>query len=362
MKRLFFSIGLLVCSIGLFAQKNGKVEFEKTQHAFGKIKEEAGAAEIVFKFKNTGSDPITLTSVKASCGCTTPDWTKEPIQPGKEGFVKASYNPKNRPGKFNKSVTVKTDGQPEIAMLRISGEVIPRPKGPKDFYPMEVGNLRFKSTHIVFGDVMNNGKDTASTLVFNQSEKVINLDVASSKLPSHLKMEAEKAAVAPKEAVRIHFTYDATIKKDWGYNFDYFKLVTDDTDTPEKRINLSATIKENFSELPAGTKMAKVRFDKESHNFGTIQQKTKVATSFTIYNDGEGPLIIRKSKASCGCTASRPAKMELAPGESTHIDVTFNSGNFKGKQKKSVTVICNDPNKPSTTLWIESNIEEAKGE
>ncbi|MEM1137872.1 MAG: DUF1573 domain-containing protein [Bacteroidota bacterium] len=353
-------IFLLNFTLFALAQEKGAIKFDKVSHNFGEIKEENGPATIEFKFKNEGKSPLKLTQVRASCGCTTPEWTKETVAPGKEGIVTASYNPKNRPGKFNKSITVKTDGNPEVVVLRISGDVIPRPKGVADYYPMEIGNLRFKSTHVFFGDVMHDGTDTASTLLYNQGEKPMALNIASTRLPKHITMKAAANIVNPKDTVRLYFTYDAVQKSDWGYNFDYFKLLTDDADTPEKRVNLSATIKENFSTtLEADAGKPKVTFDKLSHDFGKVSQKDKVSTTFTINNEGDAPLLIRKTKASCGCTATKPAKTELAPGESTTIDVTFSTGSYKGKQKKSLTVIVNDPNTPMTTLWIESDIQVA---
>ena len=237
--------------------------------------------------------------------------------------------------------------------------MIPRPKGVQDYYPMEIGNLRFKTTHVFFGDVMHNGTDTASTLVYNQGDAPVKLNLEASRLPSHITMTADNDVVNPKDTVRLSFTFDAVKKSDWGYNFDYFKLITDDADTPEKRLNISATIKENFGEISADISRPKVKFDKLSHDFGQVPQKDKVSTTFTITNEGDAPLLIRKTKASCGCTATKPNKTQLAPGESTTIDVTFSTGSYKGKQKKSLTVIVNDPARPMTTLWIESDVQVA---
>ncbi len=359
------NIGILViCSFfGLQTFAQGKIEFDKTTHDFGVIKEEDGAAQVTFTFKNTGDAPIALTDVKASCGCTTPDWTKAEVAPGETGYVKASYEPRNRPGKFNKTVSVRvktdddTDSAPQLYVLRISGDVTPRPKGPADWYPMESGNIRFKTSHIVFGDVMHDGADTASTILYNQGKTPITIDLENSSLPAHVTATIDNSTIAPGKTATLQFSYDASQKDDWGYLFEYFNLKTNDSEKAEKRINLSANIRENFKNSLAGSKAPKVKFDKMKHNFGIIKQQDRVTTSFTITNEGEAPLKIRKTKASCGCTASRPKKMELAPGESTTIDVTFSSGSRTGKQKKSVTVITNDPTQDVATLWIESEVE-----
>lgn len=365
MKKFVTILGTVMYLLGFVAvanaQEKGTVEFDKLQYSFGDIKEEGGPQEVVFNFKNTGKAPLKITKVQASCGCTTPEWTKELVKPGEEGHVKASYNPKNRPGPFNKSITVWTNGQPEIVVLRINGKVTPKPKGPEDFYPMAIGNLRFQTTHIVFGDVVSNGVDTASTVVYNAGEKAVKLNLEATKVPNHIEFTASKATIEPKETVTLSFKYDAAKKNDWGYLFDYFKLMTDDSDRPEKRINISANIKENFGEITADTKLPKVKFDKVKHDFGTIEEGTKVSTTFTLTNNGDAPMIIRKTKASCGCTATRPQKMNLAPGESTVIDVTFNSRSRTGKQRKTITVICNDPKTPQTTLWIEADVQKGTG-
>ena len=104
-------------------------------HDFGEIKEEDGYAEHTFNFVNVGDAPITITQVKASCGCTTPGWTKEEILPGDSGYVKARYNPRNRPGRFRKSLRITTSDAPSNQTLYIMGIVKPKPKSPEQEYP-----------------------------------------------------------------------------------------------------------------------------------------------------------------------------------------------------------------------------------
>lgn len=97
-------------------------KFEKEVHDFGTIKEGV-QAEYVFKFTNTGKEPLVITNVQASCGCTTPKWTKEPIKPGESGSVTAIYNSKGRPGNFNKAVTITSNAKTAQKVLFIKGNV-----------------------------------------------------------------------------------------------------------------------------------------------------------------------------------------------------------------------------------------------
>lgn len=111
----------------IMAQDQGVLTFEKTEHDFGNVKEEGGPVTIDFKFKNTGKAPLVVSGVQASCGCTTPDWTKEPVAPGKTGFIRAQYNPQGRPGIFNKTLTVTSNTTPATSLITIKGNVIPTP-------------------------------------------------------------------------------------------------------------------------------------------------------------------------------------------------------------------------------------------
>lgn len=120
MKQFLFLL-LAFCSTAASAQ--GVLTFEQEQHDFSSIPEGVMAAH-EFRFKNTGNQPIIIADVQASCGCTTPDWTKTPILPGKSGMVKAVYSSAGRPGVFNKTVTVVSNATTPSAVLTIKGNVL----------------------------------------------------------------------------------------------------------------------------------------------------------------------------------------------------------------------------------------------
>ena len=97
-------------------------KFKAETQDFGKIKEGVQATH-EFEFTNTGKGPLIISNVAASCGCTTPDWTREPIPPGKTGKIKAVYNSQGRPGQFTKQVTVTSNAAEATKVLTISGLV-----------------------------------------------------------------------------------------------------------------------------------------------------------------------------------------------------------------------------------------------
>jgi len=95
--------------------------WDNTTHDFGKIKQGTPVTH-EFKFTNSGKTPLVITNVQASCGCTTPDWSKEPVMPGGQGFIKATYNAAS-PGAFSKTVTVTANIETGFVQLTIKGEV-----------------------------------------------------------------------------------------------------------------------------------------------------------------------------------------------------------------------------------------------
>lgn len=137
MKKLGFVLALLVSTVFVAnAQKAASdtlpvIKFEKTEHDFGKIKE-GTLATYSFVFYNNGKVPLILSNVQASCGCTTPEWSKEPIMPGGKGTIKAVYNSYGRPGQFYKTVTVKSNAGADVVLV-IKGDVLvnnPEPVSP----------------------------------------------------------------------------------------------------------------------------------------------------------------------------------------------------------------------------------------
>ena len=129
MKRIFSIFAIVFISamtFTIFAADNGPVmTFDEKTYDFGTIKEVDGPVTHSFEFTNTGDEPLVIINVNASCGCTRPEYSKEPIKPGKSGKIKVTFNPAGRPGEFSKDVKIRTNGS-KRPILKITGIVIPK--------------------------------------------------------------------------------------------------------------------------------------------------------------------------------------------------------------------------------------------
>lgn len=126
MKQIFLICMTLfmVTSIATAQEKSAVIATENATHDFGQIKEADGKVSHTYTITNKGEAPLVITRVIPSCGCTTPEWTKEPIAPGKTGTITITFDPANRPGVFAKTMSVYSNGKTGSFILTIRGEVL----------------------------------------------------------------------------------------------------------------------------------------------------------------------------------------------------------------------------------------------
>ena len=125
MKKIILMTLMLVCGMtSVMAQKPAEIKFDKTTHNFGTFSEKEPKVSCSFTFTNVGEAPLVINQAIASCGCTVPEYTKSPIQPGEKGEIKVTYNGTGKfPGHFKKSITVRTNGAVEMTRLYIEGNM-----------------------------------------------------------------------------------------------------------------------------------------------------------------------------------------------------------------------------------------------
>ena len=106
--------------------KAAEIKFDSISHDFGSFSEKDPIVKCTFTFTNVGNAPLIIHQAIASCGCTIPSYTKDPIKPGEKGAIEVTYNGKGKfPGKFRKTITVRTNAK-ETAVVRLSIEGLMR--------------------------------------------------------------------------------------------------------------------------------------------------------------------------------------------------------------------------------------------
>jgi hypothetical protein len=363
MRKLISTFVICLAALGAMAQS--AIEFKKTTHDFGEFKEDAGVQRYRFELKNIGDSDLIVTNAQASCGCTTPSWSKEPIKPGKTGFVEAGYDPRGRgTGPFSKTITVMTNSKKTpVVTLTIKGSAKEKEKTIADLYPREIGDFRINNEYLNMGRVYPNKLSTQTFKIYNDTNLTLTISPINP-IGKHLTISVEPSVVKPKQTAEIKVTYDAKAKGDWGYMNDAFELKYSGGTVDKTVLYVVATIEEEQKKdlTPEQLKAApRMFFNKKEHDFGVLKPGEIVNHEFTFTNTGGGDLLLHKTKASCGCTASEPAKKLLKPGESSSIKVTFNStGKHDGDQSQSVTIYTNDPTEPTVYITIKAKVDSKK--
>jgi hypothetical protein len=336
-------------------QKGASISFKEDKYDFGKIKEADGPVSHVFEFTNTGSSPLVLQSVQPTCGCTTPEWSKEPVKPGAKGFVKATFNPTGRPGSFDKAINITSNAGP--ASVKFTGTVIPKEPTLQEEFRYPIGDLRFKTNHAGFGSISPGTPKKESLEFVNAGSSPVTIELSN--VPSFLTVMVNPKTVNPKQHGIIEISYDAKRKNDWGFLLDYFYLNLNKKQDPQYKLTVSANISEDFSKLSADekAKAPKIIFEKTTYQFPAIKTGKKLEFEFVYKNEGKSNLQIRKIETSCSCLTIASKETVIKPQTSGSIKVIFDSTDKKGSQNYGITIMTNDPNSSRYVLWVKGNVE-----
>lgn len=360
MKKILSTLALAIVAVAMVAQKP-VITFEKTTHDFGQINEADGRVTTVFTFKNEGMAPLVLSNVRASCGCTTPKWPKEPIEPGKTGNITVTYNPSGRPGRFQKSVTITSNAEVATTRLTIKGEVIPKSANPAQNYAVKMGDLSLKSRTIQFGSIKKGEKVVRELDYANFSANAIKVELATSDADAALKAQASLQTVNPKQAGKFQFVFDTKDCASYGPQTVYAYVVVNGERKIEDtyKITLRADVVEDFSTLTAEQRQqAPILNIENAHiDLGEVVAGKKLKGSFVIKNSGTNPLLLRRLYCSDERIAATGPKSIKASKNGATIKVEINTvaeGKTlePGRYTRVLQVITNDPNQPRKSVTI----------
>jgi len=354
MKNLLLIV-FTVCLSNAMAQIE-PVSFEEKEYDFGAIKEEDGPVTHEFVFKNGMDAPVKILNVRASCGCTTPGWSREEVGPGKTGFVKAQYNPYNRPGPFNKTLTVQTSANQSI-VLRIKGNVQPKVKTLEEQFPTVKGNLRFKTPSFNLGKATPNAPVVREFDILNDGNDPVKF-MENVDAPDYIQISFSPIEIQPKEQGKIIVTYDAARKNDMGFLIEDFSFLTNESENSKKDFKLYVTIDPYIPPMTQQERLEapRLEIEKDMMDFGSIKEGEKVELEYVLKNSGKSDLDILMAKATCSCTIVSLPKNSLKPGEEMKMKVVFDATGIRGTQQKYLTVFSNDPSGPAKRLIVKGVI------
>lgn len=358
MKRLVLAVCLLLPGWLAYPQQAKPLQFREELYDFGFVKEDGGPVLHQFDFTNTGTRPIKILSVKASCGCTTPDWSRDPVMPGKTGYVQASFNPQGRPGYFNKSLTVTTDHNTGPIILQIKGQVRSNAESPEEHFKAVKGHWRLKTSLFNLGKVYRKDEFAAKEFpVVNAGDKAIA--IARIETPSYIKVEAVPGTLAPGEEGKLLVSYNGALRDAYGFQSDHIDIHTDDVLEPVKSFSVYATLEDYFEPLSpeALAKAPHLRVMDLTFDLGSIPQFKASTRQVSLVNTGKSVLEIRALQPNCTCITATSNTMAIQPGMQATLEIAFNPKDREGTQQKSVMIYSNDPQNPVQRITFTANVQ-----
>ncbi len=236
------TVAIAIIGFNAFAQ--AEMRFEVETYDFGTITE-GTIADYEFIFTNKGNAPIVLSSVNASCGCTTPQWTREPVLPNQKGTIKASYNSNGRPGFFNKSITVTSNAGTPTKVLFIKGNVVKKEER-KIYSPEELAAspaIIIKSNTYSFGKVEKGQRVLSKFEIKNTGKselKLINIE-SGCQCVSH---RLQPSILKPGESGSLELYYQPRTTGDLT---EQVKILSNDITQAAPTITLKAEVVESLS-------------------------------------------------------------------------------------------------------------------
>lgn len=358
-RRHFWWLIWICCPILLSAQPQAELSFEVQTHDFGQIPEEGGLVTCIFPFTNTGTATLVINRAVATCGCTQPVFPRNPIAPGQSGEIKVSFNPKGRPGKFQKSVYIFANIDSGREVLTIKGTVLREDKQPPKF-ANAMGPITLRAKHLSFFDVYTDSVKVRTIDFANGSKEAISLSFEQ--VPAHLSVKQIPSRVEPGKTGVIEIAYDASKSADWGMRKDEFSIRFPGEDAPQPKnvITVSADIREDFSKMTEAqrTKAPKIVLGETRLDFGKIKGDAPVEKIIKIRNEGKSALQIRKVNNDSNAVLATVSKMTVSPGKSVDFKITVSPSAANGKiLSHRVFIITNDPVNPTFSIPLFAEFE-----
>lgn len=372
MKKVIIFLALTAAScLSVFAQDDSfykeadVIRFDKKVHDFGDVMIAEGPVSCIFTFTNIGKEPIVIHNVISSCGCTTPDWTREPVRPGATGTIQATFSNDQGPYPFDKTLTVYVGvGRSSLdrpVVLRLRGVSHEKKKDLDELFTVKIGSLGLRKTEVSIGYIDQGVVKSDQMQIANLSKSELTVETAT--VSPGLTLTVTPNPIPARSMARLSYAVNPAEmgRTAWGkqrYEATFRLNGREMTD----KMTITGVIKDNFEKMSksdierAGIPV----IDRSYFEFGEVKKGAAVTAAYSIRNKGKNPLVIHQIEGQDGA-ATVLTKMPLAikPGGKADVKVRLDTASleYTGEVIEVLTVITDAPSKPILNLFITGNVQ-----
>ena len=303
-------------------------------------------------FVNTGTEPVLITQVRPTCGCTAADYSRHEIAPGDTGRVSMTYSSRYSIGRFRKAVYVYTSASPDRTTLYLEGNVIGTDEQVAQKYPVAAGNLRISRAMLPMNRVTKGANKMSYYTGMNAGND--SLEISFENVPPHIDISAIPKKLAPGELVTMPVYYESDRTNEWGLTVDSLTVrSTAPSASGSATLEVRAVVVDDFTEASAEQlREAPIAvLDPPSADFGILAAGDTKQCVLTLTNSGKSPLLVRSVYCESAVVRISCEKHELQPGESANVTLTAIADLLNDEAlNESAYLISNDPSSVQTLI------------
>ena len=335
-----------------------QLHFESTTHDFGTIAEAGGKVRCTFTATNQGAQPIVITDVVTTCGCTVPSFSRKPILPGEKSPIEVVYDPYGRPGAFNRKLYVYNAKHERLAVLTICGEVTPREQTIEERYPIELGNgVRASSTLCSFTYIYLGKPIRAAISIVNTASEPRQFALQPSIESGFLNVEYPTTLAAGEQSA-INFCYEVPLEKaHYGTLRDALHPVIEEVKSDKVLVTHGIAV-----DLPTKTTKEsppKMELSENILKFGAVKRSKTGSKRLVISNTGSSDLVIRATECGTMLATSLKAGEVITAGDSLEGEVWLDTAKADyGFTTAWLVFVTNDPIRPMRRVRVTAIVED----
>ena len=334
-------------------QPTSAMAFDSYEWDFGQIDEADGPVSHTFRFVNISNNPIQIDNVATSCGCTTVQYSTQPIQGGEEGELTVVFDPSRYEGRVFREVEILTKDRRNYASLSIFADVNPIPMGLEQIYPfLLAGTIKTNSKRCNFGYINQGESVTKVVRIANVGDKTVKLSAVTTGNRYGMSVDCPES-IAPQEVVSIRITYDIPKGKNhFGMTRDSVWIVADGAKSQEPIVANAIRI-EKLTNNDNKPKPA-MRIEPGYVEFGVKPAGKIYKKTIVIGNTGNADLIFRNVEPMEGTAISISSGQVIKPGKEMKVTVAVtNSREPHYTTMGSINLTTNDPVRPFRELRLQ---------